>query len=174
MNKPTLMIKSSEHLLAQFHAMKCESEDRLQDLTDSLKQHNNIPAADIYVRVNELVKETIKNLDKKVDGMTIPDIPPWESLWHYDEQPDSLCMESAHYLMSPLQALELALCTENRMQEFLQLQLEDSIRDDIQHVARELLVNEKQMTEKMLSWKELLVQSQQDQVEDFDPPNMPE
>ncbi len=174
MNKPTLIIKSPEHLLAQFIAMKCESEDRLQDLSDSLKQHNNMPSAEIYMRVIELIKVSIKNIEQKTERMNIPDIPPWESQWHYSEQPDLLCVESAHYLMSPLQALELALCTEKRMQEFLQQQINNTMKDEIQRIAKDLLVHEQQMAEQMLSWKDPLEKSQQEQVEDFDPPNMPE
>ena len=40
-------------------------------------------------------------------------------------------------------------------------------------IANEFLVQEKQLTVQMHSWKEQLEKSQTEQNEDFDPPNIP-
>ena len=78
MNNEKLIIKSPEHLFAQVYAMKCESEDRLQDLMDSLNQHNNRCAADIFSQTIDLIKLSLKNIEQRVKGMQLPEIPPWE------------------------------------------------------------------------------------------------
>ena len=174
MNNEKLTIKSPEHLLAQVYAMKCESEDRLQDLIDSLKQHNNGAAADVFSRTNELIKLSIKNLEQRTQGMQLPEIPPWELQWHSKEQPDCLCMENAHYLMTPLQALELAIFNEKHLQEFFIQQIDTGVNEEIRLIADEFLVQEKQLTVQMHSWKEQLENDPTEQNEDFDPPNMPE
>ena len=174
MNNEKLIIKSPEHLFAQVYAMKCESEDRLQDLIDSLKQHNNSAAADIFSRTIELIQGSIKNIEQRTQGMQLPEIPPWESQWHCKEQPDCLCIENAHYLMTPLQALELALFNEKRIQEFFALQIDKQTNKEIRLIADELLVQEKQLTAQIYSWRKLLENSQTEQNEDFDPPNVPE
>lgn len=174
MKNEQLMIKSPEHLLAQVYAMKCESEDRLQDLIDSLKQHNNSAAADIFSRTNELIKLSIKNIEQRVQGMQLPKIPPWESQWHSKEQPDCLCIENAHYLMTPLQALDLAIFNEKRLQEFFKQQINNGLNEEIRLIANEFLVQEKQLTIQMHSWKEQLENNSTEQNEDFDPPNIPE
>lgn len=174
MSKEFLMIKSPEHLFAQVYAMKCESEDRLQDLIDSLNQHNNKAAADIFSRTIELIKRSIENIEQRIEGMQLPEIPPWESQWHYDDQPDLVCIENAHYLMSPLQALELAIYNEMRLQEFFKQQVDKGVNEDVRLIASELLFHEKQLTEHMLSWKVQLENSEIEQNEDFDPPNIPE
>lgn len=174
MNNEKLIIQSPEHLLAQVYAMKCESEDRLQDLIDSLNQHNNSAAADIFSRTNELIKLSIKNIEQRVQGMQLPKIPPWESQWHSTEQPDCLCIENAHYLMTPLQALDLAIFNEKRLQEFFIQQIDKAFNEEIRLIANEFLVQEKQWTVQMHSWKEQLEKSQTEQNEDFDPPNIPE
>ena len=174
MSKDILIIKSPEHLFAQVYAMKCESEDRLQDLIDSLNQHNNIAAADIFSRTIELIKLSLANIEQRVQGMQLPQIPPWESQWHCDDQPDLLCIENAHYLMSPLQALDLALFNEQRLQEFFKQQADIGMDEEIRLIANEFLVQEKQLTAQMQSWKKQLENSETEQNEDFDPPNIPE
>jgi len=174
MSKEILIIKSTEHLFAQVYAMKCESEDRLQDLIDSLNQHNNSAAAEIFSRTIELIKLSLENIEQRVQGMQLPQIPPWESQWHCDDQPDLLCIENAHYLMSPLQALELAIFNEQRLQEFFKQQADIGINEDIRLIANELLFQEMQLAEQMQSWKKQLENSETEQNEDFDPPNIPE
>lgn len=174
MNNEKLIIKSPEHLLAQVYAMKCESEDRLQNLIDSLKQHNNIAAADIFSRTIKLIQDSIKNIEHRAQGMQLPEIPPWESQWYCEEQPDCQCIENAHYLMTPLQALELAIFNEKRLQEFFKEQIDNEINEEIRFIANEFLIQEKQLTVQMHSWKEQLENSQTEQNEDFDPPNVPE
>ncbi len=174
MNNEKLIIKSPEHLLAQVYAMKCESEDRLQDLIDSLKQHNNSAAADIFSRTIELIQDSIKNIEHRAQGMQLPEIPPWESQWYCEEQPDYLCIENAHYLMTPLQALDLAIFNEKRLQEFFAQQINTGVNEEIRLIADDFLVQEKQLTKQMHSWKKQLESSQMEQNEDFDPPNIPE
>ena len=174
MNNEKLIIKSPEHLLAQVYAMKCESEDRLQDLIDSLKQHNNSAAADIFSRTIELIQDSIKNIEHRAQGMQLQEIPPWESQWHCEEQADCQCIENAHYLMTPLQALELAIFNEKRLQEFFIQQIDKAINEEIRLIANEFLVQEKQLTVQMHSWKEQLENNSTKQNEDFDPPNIPE
>ncbi len=175
MSNDLLIIKSPEHLLAQVHAMKCESEDRLQDLIDSLTQHNNMAAADIFSRTHKLIKLSVQNIEQKAQGMQLPEIPPWESQWHCNEQPDCLCIENAHYLMTPVQALDLAIFNEKRLLVFFKQQTEIGFNENIRLIANELLIHENQLTKQMQSWREHLEKSETEQQnEDFDPPNIPE
>jgi len=174
MNNEKLIIQSPEHLLAQVYAMKCESEDRLQDLIDSLKQHNNSAAADIFSRTIELIQDSIKNIEHRAQGMQLPEIPPWEAQWHCEVQPDCLCIENAHYLMTPLQALELAIFNEKRLQEFFALQIDTGVNEKIRLIADDFLIQEKQLTKQMHSWKKQLENNPAEQNEDLDPPNIPE
>lgn len=174
MSEKTLLIKSPEHLLAQAYAMKCESEDRLQDLVDSLKQHNNMAAADIFSRTIDLIKLSLNEIELRVHEMDLPQIPPWEYQWYCDDQPDSVCIEKAHYLMTPVQALELAIVIENRFQEFFKQQTDNKISEDIRLIAYELAIHEKHLMKQLQSWKEQLDTSEIEQIQDFDPPNIPE
>ena len=174
MNNEKLIIKSPEHLFAQVYAMKCESEDRLQDLMDSLNQHNNSSAADIFSHTIDLIKLSLKNIELRVQGMQLPEIPPWESQWHCDHQPDLVCIENAHYLMSPLQALELALFNERRLLEFFKQQIDNGINQEIRLLADEFLTQEMKLTAQMDSWREKLENDPMEKIEDFDPTNVPE
>ena len=174
MNNEKLTITSAEHLFAQVYAMKCESEDRLQDLIDSLQQHNNSAAAEIFSRTLELIQGSIKNIEQRTQGMQFPQIPPWEAQWHCEEQADYLCIENAHYLMTSLQALELAILNEKRFQAFFKQQIDIAVNKKIRHMADDFLTQEKQLTKQMHSWKKQLESSSTEYNEDFDPPNIPE
>ena len=174
MNNEKLLIKSPEHLFAQVYAMKCESEDRLQDLIDSLKQHNNSAAADVFSRTIELIQVSIKNIEQRTEGMKLPQIPPWEAQWYCEDQPDCLCIDNAHYLMTPSQALDLSILNEKHLQEFFAQQIDMSVNEEIHLIANDFLIQEKQLTKQMHSWKKQLESSPIEQNEDFDPPNIPE
>lgn len=173
MSDNRLTINSVEHLLAQAHAMKCESEDRLQDLADSLRQHHNLAAADIFSRTLTLIERSIKDIEQRVQAMTLPLIPPWESQWHCIEQPDSVCIDKAHYLMTPVQALDLAIYNETRLQVFFDQQSEQTIIEAIRLIAQELSADEKELIRQMQLWREALDNSEIHH-EDLDPPNIPE
>lgn len=174
MSETILIIKTPEHLLAQVHAMKCESEDRLQDLIDSLTQHNNIDAANVFSHTIELIKLSLIDIEQRAKGMQLPEIPPWESQWHCDDQPDSACIDSVHYLMTPLQALNLAIFNENRLHEFFKQQANKGINEDVRLIANELLIQEKFLIEQMHSMITQFEKSEINDNEDFDPPNIPE
>lgn len=167
-------IKSSAHLLAHVHAMKCESEDRLQDLSDCLTQHNNLQAAEIFDQTIRLIQQGLLKIEQYAAGMELPNIPPWQYQWHCQDQPDCLCIDQAHYMMTPLQALDLAVFNEQRLQMFCKQQMDNGIADNIKQLAAALYQLELQHIDKMSSWREQLNLLENELLEDFDPPNMPE
>jgi len=174
MNNKNSTIKSPEHLLAQLYAMKCDSADRLQDLIDTLQQHHNKAAADIFLRTLELIQESIKEIELRAQGLQLPSIPPWEIQWQSQRQADCQCIDNAHYLMSAQQAIELALSNERGFHEFFKQQISDHKNNKIIIMGNELYQKEKQITEKMNRWREQLKDNLPEQNEDLDPPNIPE
>jgi len=172
--KGKVKIDSVEYFLAHIHAMKCESESCLEDLADCLSQHNNRTAADMFTRIVKVIKLSLKNIEVISKDLTLPDIPPWKYQWNYQQQPDNLCLEQAHYLMPPLQALDLAIFNESRIEAFYRQHTEQGVDENIRQIANELSSQEQRLIEQMQSWREELDKMETNYEEDYDPPNMPE
>ena len=76
--------------------------------------------------------------------------------------------------MTPLQVLELAIFNEKRLQEFFKEQIDTGVNEKIRLIADDFLIQEKQLTKQMHSWKKQLENNPAEQNEDLDPPNIPE
>ncbi|MBF0264628.1 MAG: hypothetical protein HQL46_05095 [Gammaproteobacteria bacterium] len=166
-------IDSVEYLYAIVHAMKCESEDRLQDLADCLENHHNKEAEDIFRQAINLIQKSIDGIEYKTSDLSLPSIPPWEYQSLGLTDPDCHCMENAHYLMSAKEALNLTIVNEERISYFLE-QLKRHTDSSIIEVAENIVKEEKQLLAEMATWHKDIEESEPKRTEDFDPPNMPE
>jgi len=166
-------IDSVEYLYAIVHAMKCESEDRLQDLADCLENHHNTAAEQIFRKTITLVQNSIESIENKTRDMSLPSIPPWEYQSLGLTDPDCHCMDHAHYLMNAKEALNLAIVNEERIAYFLE-QLKRHTDISIVKVAESIVNDEKSLLAEMAEWHKDIEINEHHQSEDFDPPNMPE
>lgn len=166
-------IKTEAEFLANVIALKIEFEERLEGLADCLETHNNQLASDVFRKLANHVSDNLKKLETIAAGHQLPVIPPWEYQWHCSDDPEALCIDQAHYLMSSQQALELALFNENRSVQFLHKVIEDVDNDAIKQLASSMIAMEHELAESM---QQALDNMEDDMLslEDLDPPNMPE
>lgn len=168
-----IKFESEAEFLAHVIALKNESEDRLQTMADCLSVHNNPHAAEVFQTLAEFLAQTVQQLEANAAGMQLPNIPPWEYLWHCSDDPESLCMDQAHYMMSVKQSLELALFNEQRSLVFFKRVLDDVEHPQIQQLARQQIDLEYEFADFIQQQMALL--GEDDYIcDDLDPPNMPE
>ena len=166
-------ISSEAEFLAHMLALKNESEERLQTLADCLYAHNNSRAAEVFQQLANDLAESIRLLEDKAAGIELPNIPPWEYQWHCSNNPEALCMDHAHYLMSMRQALELALFNEQRGLAFLQ-RIHDEVADEsIRALSSDQIDIEQRFAERLREWM-LGLPEDEAMCDDLDPPHMPE
>ena len=139
-----------------------------------MSEHNNHTAADIFAQSIELIQISLKSIESMSKDLTLPDIPPWKYQWKYQQQPDSLCLDQAHYLMTPLQALNLVVFNESQIEAFCLQYAENGVNENIRQIAKKLSSQEQYLIEQMQSWHEQLDKMDINHEEDYDPPNMPE
>ena len=167
-------INSIEEFLAHALALKCETEDRLQELADCLEEHNNLNVAHIFRELQKLAEDSVRKIEQLAEGMELPSIPIWEFQWHCSNSPESACIDNAHYQMSTRQALELAKFNSRRTYRFLMMVLDQTGIDEVKTSAKHLLGYE----EKFISRIEQLLKDTGDEEQpmctDLDPPNTPE
>ena len=169
----TISIADEAEFLAHVIALKNESEERLQVMADCLSEHNNPNAAGVFTELAQFIAGTIGQLEDKAREHHLPEIPPWEYQWHCATDPEAICMDHAHYLMSVREALELALFNEKRSMEFFQRIEQDVTHPEVVELAREQLMIEKEFAD--LIQQRLMGLAEEDLVcEDLDPPNIPE
>ncbi len=174
MSNTPLTIHSIEQLLAQAHAMKCESDDRLHDLEHSLREHHNAKAAAVFLQIRAWLKHSINDIEQRASAMTLPVIPPWDAQWSCAEPADCACMEQAHYLMSPQQALKLTLYNEQRFAVFFDHQSQQGATPAIRQTAKELLTQDKKLMAQIQALQDKFDPDDDCKQDDFDPPNTPE
>jgi|GEM_PF-1044508 len=168
-----ISIHSEAEFLAHVIALKNESEERLQTMADCLYVHNNPKAADVFQELATYIAQTVQQLESQASGLELPNIPPWEYQWHCSNNPDSLCMDHAHYMMSMRQALALALFNEQRSLAFFR-----RIHDEVEYapvraLALEQIAVEERFAE--LVQARMLNLPEDDRLcDDLDPPHMPE
>jgi len=173
-NARPLNINSIEEFLAHSLALKCETEDRLQELADCLEEHNNLKVAHIFRELQKLAARNVSHIEQLAEGMELPSIPIWEFQWYCSHSPESACIDNAHYQMSTRQALELAKFNSRRTQRFFMLVMEEAGIDEIKKNAQQLLGHEESLIARIEQWLKDIGDEDQPMCTDLDPPNMPE
>lgn len=170
---PEITITSEAEFLAHVIAMKNESEDRLQSMADCLSEHNNPQAAEVFQHMAELITENIQQLESMAAGMELPEIPPWEYQWHCKNDPESICMDQAHYMMTERQSLNLALFNEQRSVNFFHRVNTEVENPEVKKLAQHFLNIEEKFAD-VIQQRLLVAEDELEPHEDLDPPHMPE
>ena len=118
MNVALKKLASVEDFYAHAIGLEHEFEDRLTDLASCLKAHNNPESSKVFLRARSIHAERITRLDSLAVGLQLPAVAPWDYVWHYSVNLEIICITSVHYLMTPLEALEMVQEKLNMAREF--------------------------------------------------------
>jgi rubrerythrin len=175
MNEPIhKSILSIEEFLAHALVLENESVEHYQELAQSMEVHNNPEAAGLFKKLSDFGQRHAHEVAELAKGMKLPAIAPWEFKWNCPDVPESSCMEEAHYRMDGHQVLELALHNEIRGRDFYAQVAQSSPDAEVRHLAETMTREE---DEHVALIRGLLARTPSDttvQLEDLDPPNMPE
>lgn len=167
-------LENAEEFLAHVLALKCETEDRLQELADSLEEHHNMEAAGVFRCLQELAAEGVLEIERLAEGFELPSIPIWEYQWHCVNSPENACIDKAHYLMNSRQALELARSSSRRTHAFL-LEVMNNVQiKEVQEIAQQLISHEEEVfIYRIEQWLKDICDEDMSLCDDLDPPNTP-
>ena len=175
MNQPDrISFSSREEFLAHAHALEQELAERYAEMADSMQVHNNPAVAKLFRELADTGESRAGKLIRQVQDMELPQVPPWEYQWlDIDALGYEACLQQLHYLMTPYQALQLALRIEQCACTFYRRSSEDAVDPDIQDLARELFVGKQRHLALLQEWgRRQAVQAKS--PDDLDPPHMPE
>ncbi|MCG8669231.1 MAG: ferritin family protein [Pseudomonadales bacterium] len=161
--------------LAHSATLEREAAERFYELAAMMKVHNNDALHELFLELARYSVEHVNEVEDICKDHDLPSLKPWEYQWPDLEAPENISYESAHYLMSPKEALEAVYKVELKAEAFyrsISLQASD---EDIRKYAHLFAEEEHEHAEAAKrSLEELKLSKGQDEKVDLDPPFMPE
>lgn len=160
------------------HALELEHESaaRYHQLAETMAVHHNAEVAELFRRLSDMSEAHASEVIARAEGMLLPEIAPWNFKWSCPQSPESNCLDDmdVSYLMTPLEALDLALHNEVRGRDFYAHVASSSPTPKVRAVAGEMAEEEGEHVEMLKDWIAKESHSDSPALLDLDPPNMPE
>ncbi len=158
------------------HALALEQEaaERLAETAQMMQVHNNNALVTLFQELAAYSLEHGNEIKELAKGIQLPELKPWEYDWPGAEAPESGDSGSLHYLMNERQALEFVLDGEQDAHSFYLLAVEKTEDEQVRKYARLFAEEEAGHVELIKTRLSQSADDAADDLEDLDPPNMPE
>lgn len=162
-------IETAGALLAHAYRMELEAQERYVWLAEQMQTHNNVDLAALFRELARVEGLHAADIEKQMQGMDVPHINPLDYQWPGHESPEALDMGDMHYLMTPHQALKLALKAEQNAYDFFDRLLKATDDPDVKHFAAEFAEEEREHVDLVLRELQKYPETAEPR-EDIDPP----
>jgi rubrerythrin len=117
---PARSIRGTEELLA--HAIEIEREAALRyaELGERMRDLGNDMVAELFLRLAQLEKAHLQDLERRAVGMKLPRIARGEYAWLEEHGPETAAHDLVLSLLTPHSALKIALEAERRALAFFE------------------------------------------------------
>jgi rubrerythrin len=119
MNAPN-PIQSVSDLYAHALAVEREAASRYAELAQYMSDHGNEPVAELFRRLSQLETEHAEAIVARTRDLELPALKPWEHSWFDAGPPEALSHDLLFRLMTPHDALKLALEAEQRARDYFE------------------------------------------------------
>ncbi len=168
------MIGSLPELLAHAFAIETDAVELYEGLADQMEVHHNEEVAALFRKLVEIEGKHVTQVVDRSAGVELPNLAPWDLKWPGEDSPEGPDPHDVHYLMTPYQAIELALAGERRAAAFFHHAAETATDTDAREMAAELAAEEDEHVALLEGWLDRYVEPEDGWDEDPDPPNLPE
>jgi rubrerythrin len=148
---PACELTLSELLL---HALVIELEamQRYRQLAKMMEQTGNTKVANIFAKMSEIEAKHAEIIEEHIKGRRLPMLTPSQYHWRGPEAPENTDSARLFHLMTPYQAMSLALDNEKRAYEFFADVVDDSTDERVREMAAEFAVEEEQHVAWVEEW----------------------
>jgi rubrerythrin len=167
---PTL--DNIEDLLSYALALEQEACDRYAELGELMSAHNNREAAEIFNKMAKLEQIHADEIRELIEQKKITDHTKIKYEWTTPEGPETTDPGDLHYLMTPHQALTLALHNEQRAHEFFDNIAKNSADEETCKLAQHLAEEEVEHVGWVKEWMTKFPETEEGWDDDDDPPNL--
>lgn len=167
-------IETLPELLAHALAIEHEAADRYRELADQMEMHHNTEVAELFRKLEAIESKHVGKVETLAEGVELPRLAAWEYQWPEGESSEGPDVHDVHYLMTPYQALELALAGEEKAATFFRDISTHDVPPEVRDAAARLADEEDEHVGLIKEWLSRYPKPDDGWDEDPDPPNQPE
>jgi len=143
---------SLPELLLHALVIELEAVQRYKQLADMMEQIGNTKVAKIFTRMSVIESNHAEIIDEQIKGRKLPLLTPSQYHWRGPEAPENTDSARLFHLMTPCQAMALALDNEKRAFQFFEDVVDDSTDEQVREMAAEFAVEERQHVAWVEEW----------------------
>jgi rubrerythrin len=143
---------SIEELLLHALIMEKEAVQRYEQLAEMMELVGNRKVARTFAKMSRIEAKHVASIEERIAERDLPILTPSEYRWKGPESPENVDSGRVFHLMSPRQAMSLALACEEHAFRFFDDVIDDSIDEDVRELAAEFAVEEKQHVAWVQEW----------------------
>lgn len=163
-------VKTRADLYAHALAIETEAAERYAMLADQMEEHHNAELAGLFRKLSGIEAKHAKEIEDRAADLDLPALDPWEYSWTGPDSPEALDVHEAHYLMTPHQALRLALKAEERAFAFFEGLAKTLDDPDLRPIIEEFAEEERDHVRLVKELLERYPPPAEGWDEDMDPP----
>jgi rubrerythrin len=161
---------SMAELLVHALIIELEAVQSYTELAAQMEECGNDPVADLFSKMAEYEQEHADKIREQAGDIKLPELAPWEYRWPGFEPPENIDAAGIHYLMTPHQALTLALENEQNAMAFFEDIASNNPDARVRSLAEEFAEDERQHVAWMEDWLAEYPPPDSDWDYDPDPP----
>lgn len=119
-------------------AIEREAAARCAQFAEYLEDHGEQATAELFRRLARFEQQHVTELERRTAGMPLPALRSWEFSWLDNAPAEQADHRFVFHLMTPHDALSIALGAEKRAQTLYEQVLSASNDPEVQRLAREL------------------------------------
>ena len=161
---------SMEELLLHALVIELEAVQSYLDLAAQMHECGNDAVAGLFSKMAEYEQQHADKIREQAGEIRLPELAPWEYRWPGFEPPENIDTAGVHYLMTPHQALKLAVENEQNALDFFEGIAANSTDAKVCALAQEFAEDERQHVAWMEEWLAKYPAPDADWDYDPDPP----
>ncbi|MDH3417731.1 MAG: ferritin family protein [Gammaproteobacteria bacterium] len=143
---------SLEELLLHALVMEREAVQRYTQLAKMMERIGNRKVAKIFAKMSKIEAEHAEQIEDQIGDHALPFLIPSEYRWRGPESPENADSGRLFHLMTPRQAMSLALECERRAHDFFADVVDDSTDECVRELAAEIAAEEEQHVAWVKEW----------------------
>ncbi len=169
--KKHVKMKDIAELLMHALAIETEAVERYAQLADLMEAHNNYETANFFLKMSEIEQLHVDQIADMIKSRKVSSAPLEKYRWSTTpEGPESTDPADLHYLMTPYQALVLALNNEQRAHDFYSSIVTSTKNEAVRRFAAALAEEEEEHVAMVKVWLDKVPKTPEDWDYDDDPP----
>ena len=162
-------VPTLEEFMARAYAMELEAHERYALFAEQLDTHNNRAVAEMFGKLARIEALHAKRILEEMGWPSLPALPVAYA-WETAEGPETAAFESAHYLMQPYHALEIALQCELQAQRYFEEIVDGEAPKKVREAAAEMAEEEREHVRLIRAWMKKVPKPSAGWDRDPDPP----